>query len=385
MSSNLPPVQAIIIPFLNPNEVEGLLVSLFIQNGKQVMAGEELAVFETTKATAAIVAEKAGFISGLTLTEGQRVHSGEVLCYLVDDPSFIPLPETKLPSINQTGSHDSNEPFLPEGLRITQPALSLARQNHLNLTQLPTGALVTESQIQKILSQNGPVPPKVIRRGAKIVDLDSGDLAGLILYGGGGHGKSVIELVRRLGSYRLVGVVDDGLSPGLDILGVPVLGGKEVLEDLRQRGFHLAVNAVGGIGNLEPRLRVFDMLSKAGFHCPGIVHPTAFIEASAHLGEGIQVFPQAYIGSSAEVGFGVIVNTGAIVSHDCTLGECVNLSPGAILAGGVKVADHTLIGMGVTINLEVKIGSQVRIGNSATIKADVPDGTLVKAGSIWPI
>jgi acetyltransferase EpsM len=205
------------------------------------------------------------------------------------------------------------------------------------------------------------------------------------VYGGGGHGKALIDVLRLLGSYPIVGVLDDHLPPGELILDVPVLGGAETLPRLLERGVHLAVNAVGGIGNIAVRIKVFEQLTQAGFICPALVHPSAVVEPSAHLSDGVQIFPHAYVGSSAQINFGAIINTGAIVSHDCLIGDYANLSPGAILAGEVRIGAGVLVGMGVTINLQVKVGRGARLGNSATIKEDVPEGGIVRAGMIWPV
>ncbi len=206
----------------------------------------------------------------------------------------------------------------------------------------------------------------------------------IIIYGGGGHGKALIDLVRILDIYPIAGIVDDGIPVGSLIMGVPVLGGSPILEQLVKQGVHLAANAVGGIGNITSRINVFERLSRAGFSCPTLVHPTAFVEPGAFLAEGVQVMPHAYVGSEAQVGYGAIVNTGAIVSHDCTLGDYANLSPGSILAGEVTVGRAALIGMGVTVNLRVRIGERARIGNGATVKQDVPENGIVHAGTIWP-
>jgi sugar O-acyltransferase (sialic acid O-acetyltransferase NeuD family) len=206
----------------------------------------------------------------------------------------------------------------------------------------------------------------------------------LLIYGGGGHGKTLIELARALGSYDLAGVVDDHLTPGGDVLGVPVLGGQEILPELVSRGLHLVVNGVGGIGNFPVRWKVFELLKAAGFSFPAMIHPTAFIEPSVQVDEGVQVLPKTYIGSASQVGFGSVLNAGVIVTHDCVLGRCVNLSPGAMLAGGVIVKDFAQIGMGVTININITIGAEARVGNGATVKANVPPGGVVHAGAIWP-
>ena len=129
----------------------------------------------------------------------------------------------------------------------------------------------------------------------------------IVLYGGGGHGKSVIELIRILGAYQLVGIIDDGLLPGDKVLGIPVLGNSEVLKDLRSQGVQFAANAVGGIGEVDKRIRVFDALDAAGYKFPALVHPTAFIECSAFVEDGVQVLAMSYISSASSIGFGSIL------------------------------------------------------------------------------
>ena len=181
-----------------------------------------------------------------------------------------------------------------------------------------------------------------------------------------------------------MGIIDDGLSNGT-VMGLPILGGAEALPALYRQGIHLAVNAVGGIGNVTIRIQVFERLRLAGFTCPAVVHPSAVVEPSALLAEGVQVFPLAYVGSEAQVSYGAIINTSAVVSHDCCIGDYANLSPGAILAGEVTVGSASLIGMSATVNLRTCIGSGARIGNGATVKGDVPEGGLVRAGTIWPL
>jgi len=211
------------------------------------------------------------------------------------------------------------------------------------------------------------------------------DPTALIIYGGGGHGKILIDLVRSLGMYRIVGVIDDGLPPGSEVLGVTVLGGAESLAEWRSRGVCMAANAIGGIGNVTARIKVFELLEKAGFSFPALVHPSAVVERSALLEPGVQVCAQAYVGSMAKVGYGSLVNTAAIVHHDCVLGKVVNLSPGATLAGNVRVEDHAQIGMLATVNMKITFGAGALLGNGCTVKADVPAGVRVRAGTIWPV
>ncbi len=206
----------------------------------------------------------------------------------------------------------------------------------------------------------------------------------IIVFGGGGHGKAVIDLIRVLPGYQVVGVVDDGLAPGSEVMGVRVLGDSQQLKVIYQQGVHLAANAVGGIGNIQTRLEVFRRLKEVGFECPALVHPTAFVEASACIEPGAQLFPHAYLGSEARLGFGAILNYGVGVGHDSMVGAYTNISPGTMLAGDTHVGERVLIGMNVTINIGVHVGNGARIGNGATIKGDVAPDAVVHAGQIWP-
>lgn len=357
----------IYVPLLNPNEPE-VQVAVHVTEGQPVKPGDLLFTFETTKSTSELHAEQEGFISGLLIPDTGTARAAERLCWIAPDPSWEP-PQAEVVT-------ESSGEGIPEGLRITAPALSRARELNVDLSSLPIGPLVTERMIsggEAPLDLVGELTPKGKFRKKEI-----------IVYGGGGHGRSVIDLIRAMDEYEIVGVVDDGISSGQEIVGVPVIGGADQLAKLVEDGVKLAANAVGGVGDIRSRVSVFHRMIQAGFGFPILIHPTAFVEPNASLSAGVQVFPHAYIGSEAEVGFGGIVNTSASVSHNCVIGSYSNIAPGALIAGGVKIGRAALVGMGVTINLEVEIGEYARLGNSAVVKSDVPAGGIVGAGKIWP-
>jgi acetyltransferase EpsM len=358
---------AVTIPLINPNENEARLVQLHIKEGQKVKEGALLATLETTKSTFELNAEKAGYVVGVSAKVGAPIKAGATFCYIAESKDWEP-PKTKKAAAS-TG--------VPDGLRITQPALLLAQKGHLDLSALPVGPIVTEEQVRAALAKTSHLPNLPIPDSAK-------EPNSVIIYGAGGHGKAVIDLLRAVGGYATIGVIDDGRQPGDFVLEVPVLGGESLLSELLAAGCKLAINAVGGIGAMSSRIKIFEKIEQAGFSSPALTHPSAVVEPSARLSAGVQVFPHAYVGSSSMVGRGSIINTGAIVSHDCVLADYVNLAPGSILAGAVSVGEGTLIGMGVTVNLNVRIGAGARIGNSATVKGDVPDGGIVRAGAIWP-
>jgi sugar O-acyltransferase (sialic acid O-acetyltransferase NeuD family) len=359
----------VLIPLLNPNEPEVQIVEILTRSGQKVRHGDVLCTVETTKSSNEITAEQSGYVVALVSATGDKLRAGERLCWLAEEEGWQPPQELEAV---ETQAQDA----LPSGLRITRPALELAEENGLSLEAIPTDSLVTEAVVKRILGEQGD-PAKDLSESAL-------DPSALVIYGGGGHGKALIDLVRAMGTYRIVGIVDDGIKAGVEIMGVPVLGGGEQLHELAQRGIRQAINAVGGIGDVNRRIQVFKRLMAQRFEFPALIHPTAWVEPGASLDAGVQVFPHAYIGSDAKIGLGVIVNTSAVVSHDCTLDDYVNIAPGALVAGNVTIGEGVLVGMGVTINLNVSVGAGAKIGNSAVVKDAVPEGQVIRAGSIWP-
>ena len=359
------------IPLLNPNEPEALLSSLEIALGDPVEEGDLIAVIETTKSTGEVYAEAEGFLVGVCFSPGDSLKAGDVLAYIGStsdaQDSSLPPWSTEKPSSKKSAPN-------PAGLRITDPARELAIQAGIDLKALPHGPLVTEKMVRALLKTEHLPSKATLPKGEKRI----------VIYGAGGHGRSLAALIRALDEYTIIGFIDDGFTVGEKVFGLEILGGKEALPALFTLGIRLCVNGVGGIGDLQSRLAVYEALHSSEFICPCVVHPTAYIEDSAELSQGVQVFPFAYIGTEVQVGYGSIINTSAILSHNCILRNYVNLSPGATLAGGVVVDEGALIGMRATINLNVHIGKKARIGNSATVKGDVPEGGVVPAGTIWP-
>lgn len=350
------------VPLVNPNEPDAMVVDVAVADGVEVVEGDLLCALETSKSVEDVYAEASGFVFGLAAKLGSTVTAGATLCYIAADPDWVP-PETP---------DQDDGTSIPDDLKITEPAIAVAKELGVDLASLPRGVLVTERQVREAAT-----PSEVS------ADLAPGDGRSVIVYGTGGHGKTLIELIKAVGELELVGVVDDSAIKGSDVLGVPVLGTRDDLREIRERGVGLAVNAIGGITNLATRIEVSELLTRAGFELPVLIHPTAVVEGSARIGQGTQILAHSYVGSLAELGECVIVNTSAVVSHDCTVGDFVNLSPGSLLAGNITVGERTLLGMGVTTYLGIEIGADVRVGNSATVNADLPDRRKISAGSAW--
>jgi sugar O-acyltransferase (sialic acid O-acetyltransferase NeuD family) len=195
--------------------------------------------------------------------------------------------------------------------------------------------------------------------------------------GAGGHAKVVIEILRH-SDVEIVGLLDSRSElHGTKLLDVPVLGDDSLLSQLRVDGVSHAFIGVGTVGNIGPRLRVFQMARTAGFEIISAIHPGAVISLSAKLGIGPTIMAGAVVNAAAVINDDVIVNTGAIVEHDCRIGHHVHISPGATLGGGVSVGARSMVGLGAVVLPGIHVGSDVLIGAGAVVTRDVPDSKVV--------
>jgi UDP-perosamine 4-acetyltransferase len=203
-------------------------------------------------------------------------------------------------------------------------------------------------------------------------------LSPVIGLGAGGHARVVIEILRLMGSYEVLGLLDKNQELwGTSVLGATVLKDDSLLAEMFERGVREAFIGVGSVGATHARRRLFDMARARGFEMVRAIHPAAVVSSSAEIGEGPTVMASAVINAAARLGDNVIVNTGAIVEHDCVIGHHVHIATGACLAGEVRVDEGTHVGLGARILQGVRIGRNAVVGAGAVVLRDVPDEVVV--------
>lgn len=200
----------------------------------------------------------------------------------------------------------------------------------------------------------------------------------VIVLGAGGHARVAVEILQLTGNISIVGLLDPVVAlHGIEVLGLKVLGDDSLLPQLHSQGITHAFNGVGNVGDIRPRLNVYDKILEAGFELVSAIHPGASISPTAKMGAGLTIMAGAVVNTLAFIGDDVIINTGAVVDHDCHLGAHVHVAPGATLGGNVKVGPRSLIGIGAVVLPGVTIGADVVVGAGTVVLRNVPDGKLV--------
>jgi len=196
--------------------------------------------------------------------------------------------------------------------------------------------------------------------------------------GAGGHAKVVIEILQLMGGYELVGLLDPKKELwNTKVLGIPVLGGDDLLPKLYKEGVRHAFIGLGTIGDTRPRRELYEKARSYGFQIVRAIHPQATISSSAVIGDGSTIMASAVINAAAKLGDNVIVNTGAIIEHDCVIGDHVHIATGARLASTVHVGNGSHIGLGASIRQCICIGRNAIVGAGAVVVEDVPDDVVV--------
>ena len=209
----------------------------------------------------------------------------------------------------------------------------------------------------------------------------------LILIGGGGHCKSVLDIVIRTKQYDNIYILDPKIAPGTKILGcATVIGNDDLLHPLYQRGEKYAFVSVGSIKSSILRSKLYYSVLDIGFNVPNIIDPSSVVSISSVLGgtgderkkgAGIFIGKAAIINADVLIDRGVIINTAAVIEHECRIGAFSHISVNAVLCGQVEIGEYSFIGAGSTVIQGIKIGSNTIVGAGSVVLRNVKDGEKV--------
>lgn len=199
----------------------------------------------------------------------------------------------------------------------------------------------------------------------------------LVLLGGGGHCKSVIEAINELSEYQIVGILDPSFDENetQTILDVPLIGNDDDIVKHISMG-HQFVITVGQIENPGIRKKLFTFVKSQGGKLPSLKAKTAYLSKRSSMGEGTVILNNAVVNCEVEIGACTIINTGAILEHDCHIGNFCHIAPGAVVAGAARVLNQSFIGANSVVVQGVEVGEEVVIGAGSVVLKNVPPKQL---------
>jgi len=195
----------------------------------------------------------------------------------------------------------------------------------------------------------------------------------LLVYGAGGHGKVVADILIACGHLQVAFIDDKPGLAGMTVAGLPVIGGADHIPR------ELANDQVGvalGIGDNNLRKALAQRLTTLGTQILTAIHPSAILSRSAKIGVGTVVMAGVVINADAQLGAGVIANSGAIIEHDVVIGDYAHVSPNAVLGGAASLGSLAHLGLGAIVLPGIEIGSRSIIGAGAVVNRKLPSGIV---------
>lgn len=185
----------------------------------------------------------------------------------------------------------------------------------------------------------------------------------LILVGGGGHCKSVIDVAESAG-YTILGILDKPEEVGKHVLDYKVIGTDDDIPQYVDKAEF--VITVGQIKSSAIRHKIAERIEKAGGKLATIVASDATVSKYAIIGEGTVILHKCIVNADAKIGKNCIINTMANIEHEVEIGDFCHISTGVMVNGMTKVGNDTFVGSGSVLYNCI----------------EVPENSIIPAGTI---
>lgn len=190
----------------------------------------------------------------------------------------------------------------------------------------------------------------------------------LILIGGGGHCKSVIEVAESAG-YTILGILDRPEEESKKVLAYEVIGVDEDIPHYVDKAEF--VITVGFIKNPVLRIKLYNKVLEAGGKMATLIASTAHVSKYAKIGQGTVVMHQAFVNAGAVIGDNVIINTFVNIEHDAQIGNQCHISTGTMVNGDCQIGDNCFIGSQSVLANAISICSDVIVGAGSFIRKNI--------------
>jgi sugar O-acyltransferase (sialic acid O-acetyltransferase NeuD family) len=197
----------------------------------------------------------------------------------------------------------------------------------------------------------------------------------LIIVGAGGFARELrqfVPLCFPTDKFRLRGFLSNN-PRDLDAYNIaePILGDPEEYAPQPNDRFLLA------IGNVEHRRRIVEGLKERSAIFLTFIHPTAYVDPSATLGEGCIIYPFVSVMNRARLADFVTMNIYSSAGHDTQIGSHCNLSPYATMNGFSILEEDVVLGTHSTVLASYRVGRKSKVSANSVVTRDVGPENLV--------
>lgn len=196
------------------------------------------------------------------------------------------------------------------------------------------------------------------------------------IYGAGGSGKEMLEMINKYDSLksRWDGIVfiDDTQEEG-------VFKSKQRIPFNAFQTLYKPTDVEIIIAVGEPKYRdlLADKIIKNGYSLTTIISPNASISSDCIIENGVIIKDYSFVSNDAFVGFNTLVQSNAIIGHDAKVGRNCTISAFSAIAGRTIVSDNVFVGISASIREDLHIGEFSIISMGAVVLKDVRSYKIV--------
>lgn len=190
----------------------------------------------------------------------------------------------------------------------------------------------------------------------------------IILIGGGGHCKSVIDAAESSG-FSVKGILDIPELVGKFVLGKPILGTDDDIPQYIDE--YLFVITVGFIKNPNFRVKLYNKTKNLGGKFATIIASSAYVSKYATIGEGSVILHQAVVNTDAIIHENCIINTSANIEHEVKIGAHSHISTGTMINGGCDIGKCVFIGSQSAVVQGITVADETIVGAKSFVNKDI--------------
>ena len=190
----------------------------------------------------------------------------------------------------------------------------------------------------------------------------------LILVGGGGHCKSVIEVAESAG-YNILGILDMPEDVGKKVLDYKVIGTDDDLPLYVDKAEF--VITVGFIKNPTTRIKLYNKVKEAGGKMATVIASTAHVSKYSTIGEGTVVMHQAFVNAGAHIVANCFITSFCNIEHDAQIGDQCHISTGTMVNGDCKIGERVFVGSQSVLANGITIGYDIIVGAASFVRKSI--------------
>ena len=200
----------------------------------------------------------------------------------------------------------------------------------------------------------------------------------IVVFGSGGHARSISQEILKDKKYNFLGFVDETKAVGEIVIihkskKYRVIG--SIAKVFKKRKHFCGVI---GIGLNHIRQKVFkDIIKvKKNFKFEKIISRDAIINKNVKIGDGSVIMSGAVVNIGTNIGNHCIINTSCSIDHDNNLDNFTSIGPGGITGGAVIIKKGSHIGIGSVVQQSIIINEGVIIGSNSFVNKNCNKKTV---------